>query len=342
MTGPPLSPAYAPPGESSHDLWVEKTNLNGMALALIAYGILLTMVLQCFQGLFALRKEEKQWWIWIYVSAVLVLATIGIAGNQRFIQMTYIDDRNYPGGPNAFTLSFYAATSNLMSFIAYIILGWLADGLVLYRFFVIYDRNLWAVIGLTVIYLGDIGSGLGLAISTTRSQDTFWATTSVRLGIAFWSISAGLNIVFTFLIATRLLLIRRRANAVLGPSHGSHYTSVLAIVIESAALYSLWALIFLITYARNNPVQNILLPPLGQIEGIAPLLIILRVIRGRAWNSTTIAPSRYQAKSLYGPTETDHCEIPLKEIPASRGSTPTSLATGNFRRDTGRLTPLHE
>ncbi len=89
---------------------------------------------------------------------------------------------------------------------------------------------------------------------------------SVRLGIAFWSISAGLNIVFTFLISTRLLLIRRRANAVLGPSHGSHYTSVLAIVIESAALYSLWALIFLITYARNNPIQNILLPPLGQIE----------------------------------------------------------------------------
>lgn len=76
------------------------------------------MVLQCFQGLFALRKEEKQWWIWIYVGAVLVLATIGVAGDQMFIQMTFIDDRNYPGGPNAFTLSFYAATSNLMSFIA--------------------------------------------------------------------------------------------------------------------------------------------------------------------------------------------------------------------------------
>ncbi|KAK0209099.1 hypothetical protein DFS33DRAFT_503470 [Desarmillaria ectypa] len=342
MTGPPLNPAYAPPGESTHDLWVEKTNLNGMALALIAYGILLTMVLQCFQGLFALRTQERQWWMWIYVSAVLVLATIGVSGNQMFIQMTYINYRNYPGGPNAFTLFFYATTSNLMSFIAYIVLGWLADGLVLYRFFIIYDRNLWAVIALAIIYLGDIGSGLGLAISIARSQDSFWATTSVRLGIAFWSISVGLNIVFTCLIATRLLLIRQRANAVLGPNHGSHYTSVVAIMVESAVLYSLWALVFLITYARNNPVQNILLPPLGQIEGIAPLLIILRVIRGRAWNSTTVAPSQYRAMSLYGRTEAEHCEIPLKEFLASRASTPTSLMTENSRRDAGRLTPLHE
>ncbi|KAK0466160.1 uncharacterized protein EV420DRAFT_1510226 [Desarmillaria tabescens] len=315
----------------THDLWVEKTNLNGMALALIAYGILLSMVLQCYQGLFALRRQEKQWWMWIYVSAVLVLATIGIAGNQRFIQMTYIDYRDYPGGPNAFTLSFYATTSNLMSFIAS-----------LYRFFIIYDRNLWAVIALAIVYLGDIGSGLGLAISIARSQDSFWATTSVRLGIAFWSISAGLNIIFTCLIASRLLLLRRRADAVLGPSHGSHYTSVVTIMVESAALYSLWALVFLITYARNDPVQNILLPPLGQIEGIAPLLIILRVTRGRAWNSTTVAPSRYKAKSLYGRTETEHYENPLKDFPASRGSTPTSLPTENPRRDTGKLTPLHE
>ncbi len=38
MTGPRLEPSYAPTGESTADLWVERSNLNGMALSLVAYG----------------------------------------------------------------------------------------------------------------------------------------------------------------------------------------------------------------------------------------------------------------------------------------------------------------
>ncbi|KAG7451994.1 uncharacterized protein BT62DRAFT_1071183, partial [Guyanagaster necrorhizus] len=242
MTEPPLSPAYAPPGESNNNIWVEQANLNGMALTLVAYD---TSPFQTSSDAYNTQTKEKRWWMWIY--------------------MTYINDRHYTGGPNAFTFSFYAATSNLMSFIVYTILGWLADGLILYHFFIIYDRNLWTAIVLAVIYLRDIGSALGSMISVARSPDSFGATTS-----------------------------------------------------------------------------NLLLPPLGQMEGIAPLLIILKVINGRARNSTTGAPSRYKAKPLYERTETEDREIALKVFPSSRGSTPTSLATENSGQETGRLTPLHD
>ena len=37
------------------------------------------------------------------------------------------------------------------------------------------------------------------------------------------------------------------------------YLSLLAIIVESAALYSVFALIFLITYAINDPVNQIFL-----------------------------------------------------------------------------------
>jgi hypothetical protein len=30
--------AFAPPGESANDLWVERSNLNGVILAGVAYG----------------------------------------------------------------------------------------------------------------------------------------------------------------------------------------------------------------------------------------------------------------------------------------------------------------
>ncbi|KAK7437718.1 hypothetical protein VKT23_018434 [Stygiomarasmius scandens] len=63
--------------------------------------------------------------------------------------------------------------------------------------------------------------------------------------------------------------------------------SVVSILIESAALYSIWALVFLIAYARGSGVQDILFPPLGQVQGIAPLLIIARVIRAPYSEFTT-------------------------------------------------------
>ncbi|KZV78030.1 hypothetical protein EXIGLDRAFT_692990 [Exidia glandulosa HHB12029] len=58
------------------------------------------------------------------------------------------------------------------------------------------------------------------------------------------------------------------------------------MLVESAALYSAFSLIFIVAYGRNSPVQNLFLPPLAQIQCIAPLLILLRVAYGRAYNGS--------------------------------------------------------
>ncbi len=110
------------------------------------------------------------------------------------------------------------------------------------------------------------GTSVGLCVSLAKAEDSFWAHTTIRFGIAYWAISVSLNIIFTCLIIIRLLIIRRQVKAIIGSSHGTHYTSIVAILVESASLYSAWALVFLITYARDSWVQNILLPPLGQIQ----------------------------------------------------------------------------
>ncbi|KAG7452005.1 uncharacterized protein BT62DRAFT_275787 [Guyanagaster necrorhizus] len=327
MTGPRLEPSYAPAGESAADLLVERSNLNGMALSLVAYGILFTMAIQCYSGLLSMRARRgtTQWWLWIYVTTVLALATVAIGGNQKFTEMTYIDYRDYPGGPNAFTTDFYATPINLMCFI-YVSLGWFADGLVLYRFFVIYNRSIWVALVPAVLFLAGIGTSTGLVVSIAKSEESFWANSSVHFGIAYWTISVSLNVIFTCLIITRLLIIRRQVKAIIGSSHGTHYTSIVAILVESASLYSGWALVFLITYARNSWVQNILLPPLGQIQGIAPLLIIMRVVSGRAWSKSTdfntssmqFTPASYQRS---GPTNL----VPLNHLSScSHWTTETS------------------
>ena len=65
----------------------------------------------------------------------------------------------------------------------------------------------------------------------------------------------------TVLIMARLLIYRRTIMRSLGLSaeHARDYTSLATIVIESASLYSVFAILFLVTYAINNPINQIFL-----------------------------------------------------------------------------------
>ena len=80
-------------------------------------------------------------------------------------------------------------------------------------------------------------------------------------GASYFAISLGSNIVMTVLIMARLLIYRRTIMTSLGLSadHARDYTSLATIVIESASLYSVFAILFLITYALNHPINQIFL-----------------------------------------------------------------------------------
>ena len=137
----------------------------------------------------------------------------------------------------------------------------------------------------------------------------------------FW-MSLSLNISMTFAICARLLFYRRRVSSVLGPNHGTQYTSVAAMIVESASLYSAFALLFLIPFALNNPIQNTFIQLMGEIQVsiaiwttiesdgcqwfhiqiIATLLITYRVAYGAAWASGT-------SQTILGTKETQNSGV---------------------------------
>ncbi|TFK35070.1 hypothetical protein BDQ12DRAFT_688752 [Crucibulum laeve] len=283
--------SYSPPGESAADLWVERSNLDGVVLAGVTYGVLFTIAVQCIQLLYQSRIHDGKTArpLLVYTVLMLALATTGFGCNAKFNEMTYIDFRNFPGGPNAFTVTFYSIPVNMAGFACYVIMSWIADGLVLYRFILIWNYNYWMLPIPALIYLGSIAMSVSLMVAMSRPEASFWSLAAVNFGIAYWSLSIALNVLLTLLIAGRLLMFRRKITSVLGAEHSKTYTSVMSMIVESASLYSIWGLVFIISYARGSPFQNIVLPPLGQVQGIAPLLIILRVAQGRAWSRETVA-----------------------------------------------------
>lgn len=79
----------------------------------------------------------------------------------------------------------------------------------------------------------------------------------LAFGTAYYAISLGTNIVLTALIVARLLVYRRAHLAQLGTEHTREYLSAATLIIESAALYSAFAIAFLVSYALNNPINQI-------------------------------------------------------------------------------------
>ena len=93
----------------------------------------------------------------------------------------------------------------------------------------------------------------------------------------FW-MSLSLNISMTIAICARLLFYRRRITRVLGPNHGTQYTSVAAMIVESSFIYSAFSLLFLIPFALNNPIQNAFIQLMGEIQVSIAVSIMTYII----------------------------------------------------------------
>lgn len=65
----------------------------------------------------------------IYTTILFILNTIYAACSARDVQLDYIDNRNYPGGPLQFFLATTAIPVNVTAFVVFFIANVLADGL---------------------------------------------------------------------------------------------------------------------------------------------------------------------------------------------------------------------
>lgn len=262
------------------------------------------MYTSCALYLWRVRREKKSaLYILAYITLLLSVETIFVAVQARTVQVVYIDNRNYPGGPWAYFLATQNLAINVMFYATLFVLTFLSDILVvrippsflrrmvpeclmllsqLWRCWVIWmsSGRMYATIVTAVpgvMLLGSFGLGflsvphglhanhwfvvMGTLWTLQSSQPglSLYSALPMAYGTSYYAISLGVNIILTILITTRLVLYRRSIMARLPAEYASHYVSLAAIIVESAAIYSVFAILFLITYAVNNPTNQVLL-----------------------------------------------------------------------------------
>jgi hypothetical protein len=107
-------------------------------------------------------------------------------------------------------------------------------------------------------YISFLALGTVWTLQSSQPGLSLYDSLPIAIGTAYYVTSLGVNILVTILITIRLVLHRQSiVMDALPPEHAVHGLSVATIVIESAALYSAVGLCFLVSYAINNPLNQI-------------------------------------------------------------------------------------
>ena len=103
---------------------------------------------------------------------------------------------------------------------------------------------------------------------------SIWVQSAVNILVPYWSLGIANNAFMTLLIVFRMLSTRYQMLKVLGSAHLKMYLSISAILVESAALYSTFGIIYIALFARNSPVQFPIVGILDQVS-VSSLAIAL-------------------------------------------------------------------
>ena len=134
---------------------------------------------------------------------------------------------------------------------------------------------LFSVVNFSLIDFCLVVLGVMAILQSAKPGSTFWSHATVVLILPYWSLTVALNVLITLAITIRLLLVRRFVISSLGREYAKTYTSVAAMVVESAAISAVTGLIMIICYARSSNVQNLVLPVLDHAAVCFDTLISL-------------------------------------------------------------------
>ncbi|KAI6044611.1 hypothetical protein EDC04DRAFT_323531 [Pisolithus marmoratus] len=292
------------------DLWLERSRLDGMVLGAVSYGVLLLLTFQAMVAIFSRRRHGNgASWLLAYVVVTFILATIGFAANVKYTEMIWIDLRDAPGGPVALIQDELSYWINVMALTCYYVMEWLMQALLLYRCVVVWNGNKFVAIFITSLILTMVG--LSIVILAGASGTVFY---NINAQLAYLCIEVGMTVMYTLLVSWRLLKFRWGMEGLVGGEHLRIYNAAVTMVVESAAMYSVLGIAFIISYALHSNISNLVFLSISHVQAIAQLIIIIRVVQGRAVGTYTDSETYMTSVAFATYKPDDHIVPPQKSL----------------------------
>ncbi|THV07158.1 hypothetical protein K435DRAFT_788920 [Dendrothele bispora CBS 962.96] len=118
---------------------------------------------------------------------------------------------------------------------------------------------------------------------------------------AFVGVNMITNILITSCNAGRIWIITRRVKAVLRPSVQKKYYNVVAIILESGILYTLFHIILMISIVTVNNIPVTIIPLFMPVAAAVPTVIVVRAGLGVAVENVDIPRRSFHTSSVIAP-----------------------------------------
>ncbi|KAG7097043.1 hypothetical protein E1B28_004434 [Marasmius oreades] len=245
---------------------LEHYDFAGIQLSEILYGITIVLFFRCMLALLRPRNGRKpSYLLALYTFVLFGLGTIFTALNGRLLQLSFIDNRAFEGGPEAYWLSIYSTSMPLTANTVFIIANWLADGLLLFRCKVVWQEKYWILAFPVLLAFGDLAMGSLYLYQLSQPNANLFTKQAVDFGLPYFVLSTSLNVLLTILLCSRLIFHQRWIAKTLLRTQVP-YMSIVAMLIESSAIYAACSIIFIGTYGAGNIASSIFLPVLAQTQ----------------------------------------------------------------------------
>ncbi|KAG1844348.1 hypothetical protein DFJ58DRAFT_29750 [Suillus subalutaceus] len=290
------------------DLPLERSRLIGVILGGVSYGAYLLLTVQAVIALmqrprYGQKIANNRRALLCYTLITFALTTINFGVNTKYTEMIWIDLRDAPGGPVALIENVMQYRINFMAICCGYVGEWLMQALLLYRCFVIWNWERRVMIPMVALYIGIIAAAIVVLVQAGTGTPFY----SINTTIVYLAFQVAHTMLYTILVAKRLLSIRSQMKTAFKAEYDSStYDTIILMVVESAMAYTVFIIIFIIGFAvHSESLSTLCFLSVIQVQGIAQLFIIIRVARGRAvthdW-STRNAPAAPTTLAFAGTT----------------------------------------
>ncbi|KAH8111780.1 hypothetical protein DFH11DRAFT_1611931 [Phellopilus nigrolimitatus] len=274
-------------GVSSMGLGLDEASLLALMVESVFFGLFtMLFAITIYILFFRQRKLQRLNKPILSVSIVMyVVAFAHIIISTRRVVLAFINERDELGGPDAY----FAATSDTLYLFKvglYTIQTLVGDAFLIYRLSVVWSGDKRLVYPAILLLLGGFVCGLVAEIYAGLSTSPTGAVFVPRLKhwiLAFFSLTLFTNFSCTALLAFKLWWTERQ---LAGFETSNRLLPVMAIIIESGALYSACLISLMASYATESWAGYIALDITTQMIGIVFSLIIVRIGLGLSTEET--------------------------------------------------------
>jgi hypothetical protein len=173
---------------------------------------------------------------------------------------------------------------NIVMGVVYITSNLIADGIFIYRCYGIWGfrKRIIAVPIVLLVASGCLGYASVIACGMEGFSEFLFINWLFPLAVVF---SVMTNVMLMALTAGRIWWIARGARVIMGPVVVKQYRTVMAMILESGALYVTPGIVYLIQVGVRPSSTQVTFAMLAQIVGIAPTIIVVRVGMGNSVDS---------------------------------------------------------